>query len=77
MFIAPHYRIQMPKVVDQDGIELWVYMVTDGFHPAIRLYCTDSGDEWYISNAEFNMLLTNADIYDKAFHVNLSLINAA
>ncbi len=76
MFIEPYYRIQMPMVVDQDGIELWVYYVTDGFRP-VRLYCTDSGDEWYISNAEFNMLLENADIYDKTFHVNLSLINAA
>ena len=76
MFIAPYYRIQMPMVVDQDGVELWVYYVTEG-SPSIRLYCTDSGDEWYISNAEFDMLLANADIYDKAFHVNLSLINAA
>ncbi len=77
MIISPYYRIQMPKVVDQGGIEIWVYVVTDGFYPAIRLLCTETNEEWYISNAEFSVLLSNADMYDSTFHVDLSLINAA
>jgi hypothetical protein len=77
MFIAPHYRIQMPKVVEENGVELWVYMVTDIEKPPIRLFCTESDDEWYLSRAEFDILLDNADMYDSTFHVDLSLIGAA
>lgn len=75
MFIAPYYRVKMPKIVDTYGIELWVYLTTDSETPPVCLYCTESGDDYYLEHIEFTNLLINADRYDDTLHVNLAIIN--